>query len=222
MSEEKPHLPRRELRERGLLAPITEGPSPLEERRKREAPGYRSSRRAASSDDVAGRESESARSSVFERFVSDDDEAPTQSGEGGVVSGSESVVDLDANVGDSGESGSLEQRLLARVREDDFASSEGTDVVSTPGEPEAVEVADAVVDAEIIETEYDLDELAEPKRHGILVILIFILGGLAIGLLIGAGFRSWGAYPDGEISPKFSVAVVQTVDSLQEENSVSI
>ena len=178
MSEEKPRLSRRELRERGLLAPITEGPSPLEERRKREAQAQRSSPRATRSDEVAEREGELVRSSVFERFVSDDDEAPGDVLEGSVATGTVSGVDAG--------------------------------------------VADAVVDAERVETEYDLGELAEPKRHGILLILIFILGGLAVGWFIGFGVRSWGAYPDGEISPKFSVAVAQTVDSLQEENSVSI
>ncbi len=229
MSEEKPRLSRRELREQGLLAPITEGPSPLDERRKRESAGPRSSRRARAAEGVIERDSEQGGSSVFDRFVSDDDEAPVEAAESPEVSEAESVVDLDDqaddrddNEGDRTEPGSLEERLLARVREDDFASSEGTDKVSTPGESRAVEVADAVVDAEIIKTEYDLDERAEPKRPSILMLLIFIIVGIAIGLLAGVGYRSFGAPIDGEISPKFSVAVLQTVDSLQEENSVSI
>lgn len=208
MSEEKPRLSRRELRERGLLAPITEGPSPLEERRRQQAMGNPSSRRATGMEEIAERESEQSRRSVFERFDSDDDETPAEVFESSVVTPTKSE--------------SLEERLLARVREGDFSSAEGTGVVSTPGESRAVEVADAVVGADIIATEYDLDELAEPKKHRILLILLFILGGLAIGLFIGFGYRTLGSYPAGEFSPKFSVAVLQTVDSLQEENSVSI
>ncbi|MFT3945241.1 MAG: hypothetical protein QM705_15660 [Ancrocorticia sp.] len=214
MSEEKPRLSRRELRERGLLAPITEGPSPLEERvRQRDlleglaevkadaiesgAPGERAD---------ADAQSEPGRSSVFDRFVSDDDEAPADVADGSVGSGVESA--------------SLEERLLARVREDGLADETGE--AEMRGESRALEVADAVVDTEIVTSEYDREELAEPKRHNFLLLFVFILIGLAIGFFATVGWRSLNAYPDGEISPTFSVAVLQTVDSLLEENSVSI
>ncbi len=189
MSEDKARPSRRELKERGLLTPITDGTSPLQERvRNWELTGY-SSRRLEDARDAAESEpaeqqdqvpeSEENRRSVFDRFVSDDDEVPAEALEGPVV-------------------------------------SEAVPVVSSDG------VAGAVVDPEIAETEYDLDELAEPKHHSILIVLIFILIGLAIGLFVGWGIKYLGASFDGEIQPNFSVAVVQTVDSLQEENSVSI
>lgn len=145
-----------------------------------------------------------------------------------VVSGTVATVTPDG----ASDEESLEERLLTRVREnglaneadasDDPAAIGNAGTVSLADEARTVGVDDAVVDAEIIETEYDLDELAEPKRHSFLMILIFILVGLVIGLFIGVGIKSLGASLDGEIQPKFSVAVLQTVDSLQEENSVSI
>lgn len=239
MSEEKPRLSRRELRERGLLAPITDGTSPLQERsRNRESAGFRSSRRAdvtpdvnevdSTEQEIEVRESEENRRSVFDRFVSDDDEAAAEVLEDRVVSGTVATVTPDG----ASDEESLEERLLTRVREnglaneadasDDPAAIGNAGTVSLADEARTVGVDDAVVDAEIIETEYDLDELAEPKRHSFLMILIFILVGLVIGLFIGVGIKSLGASLDGEIQPKFSVDVLQTVDSLQEENSVSI
>ena len=71
-----------------------------------------------------------------------------------------------------------------------------------------------------MEAEYGASDLQEDKPRGVLMTIIGVLIGLVAGLIAGLAIRAaLSNNSDGEVAPNESVAVVQTWNSAQEENS---